>query len=1151
MRERGKQQTQKMSILLGLLLVLVVVTEVVHAREIRIFPVPVPVAPCAVVAGTTCDLVRAAAGFAPTTGPDAGIVPLPGDTLVLAPGTYTLASAVVGFPGNGTGPVLVPGAVSAVLPILPTVMNSLEIRSRDGREITVIDGGALGAGDASVIIAADNVRIGGDAANQGLTIQNTGRGGLGDFDSNGILIGTPTSAGASYLGAAILGAGQADEDIIVQNNFIQFNVGNGIEIKFAGGAGRSIENFRFRGNEFRANTINGVGINLSVLALGGSSEDEGIFFIENVFDSNTGNGVFFGNTGDHEQIVFQNNIVVRNGESGVVWNFTVTQLEDILFEGNLIQRNGFTACGFACVGVLFFNSGQIENLRFIGNRDADFEEGITGNAGAGVLFASALITPRSVGIPLPGIGTLAATGGVQDIDDLVFHDNVINANGMGVATGVVTVVAGGVAPTGIIPVDGIAGPALGGVLGSKVAALPYDGVAILNAGDINDLVFTDNNIRLNAGAGVTIGLAGNDDGDGVADAVGPGDYVGFALPGDFDGALIENNVFWNNGRFCAEPLGGATITHGDGFAAFIANDINDIIFRDNEATENCNNGIFLSSTGNDITNTHFYNNKLNKNGLGVAPLGAGTPSADGLEISTFGDINDFLWDGGEANNNGGSGVQLDANNNTLTNFIYGVGGLAAVGSFLPLPNPSTIVAVNLADIDEVLITNAEFLTNGGSAPIGGGNGIIAVADKITSVDINNTNSSNNDDHGVLLSTVDDMNDVVISDSVLSNNDRNRDSVGSGAFFDTTDDMDNTGVINVVASGNHVGIRFDVKGENGRTLFVRDSTANDNDEEGILVDGSDDLSDIEITGNGLARNNVGITLRATDRGSDLIIDDNNIEGDNGTGIGIQLQAIGVSVTNNSIRKNRVGIDADRAKDSTVNGNNIARNEDFGIDAVGLKPGEVIDATNNWWGEPSGPKNASNPNGLGDRVSGKVNYEPFAGEPVVPTDVNFQIISFDVPDTVEVGGIATITATIRNNGSQEGSQNVQLKIEGSDFIDSNRITRTLNPATEVDINFDVVFPRGGTFTVTLTTQNDTQSAEIVVTGSTSVTIESVCDANSNSRIDDDDEILTCIGFWVSGDKVPGTGQSISDAKIKFLIKLWVTNGNIGVVAQLASW
>jgi len=488
---------------------------------------------------------------------------------------------------------------------------------------------------------------------------------------------------------------------------------------------------------------------------------------------------------------------------------------------------------------------------------------------------------------------------------------------------------------------------------------------------------------------------------------------------------------------------------------------------------------------------------------------------------------------------------FDANNSTLSSATYGA---ALAGR----PNAASIAPNNispLGDIDTITITNAEFFTNGGSAPIGSGNGIIMVGDKMSTIDINNSTSSRNDDHGVLLTSTNDLSDTTVSDSTFEGNDRNQDSVGAGVFFDSTDDMDSVSATNIVSNGNASGVRFDVKGQNGRDLIVRDSTINDNDNEGIFVDGTDDISGVEFTGNTLERNATGIVVRSVDRGSDTLIDSNTIIGDNGQGTGISIEAVGVVVTNNSIRKNATGIAARRSENGAVNNNNIARNEDFGIDTSGLKPGEVLDATNNWWGEPSGPKNSSNPNGLGDRVSTKTTYDPWLGQPAVATDVNFQITAFDVPDTAALGDSVTISATIRNNGTEEGSQQVNLKIEGSEFINSNTETRTLNPATESTVQFDVVFPHGGTFTVTLSTQNDSQSSEITITGSTGLTIESVCDANSNSRIDDD-EILTCIGFWVSGDEVPGTGQTINDAKILFLIELWVTGGDISTLPASAS-
>ena len=47
----------------------------------------------------------------------------------------------------------------------------------------------------------------------------------------------------------------------------------------------------------------------------------------------------------------------------------------------------------------------------------------------------------------------------------------------------------------------------------------------------------------------------------------------------------------------------------------------------------------------------------------------------------------------------------------------------------------------------------------------------------------------------------------------------------------------------------------------------------------------------------------------------------------------------------------------------------------------KPLQIIDARNNWWGDPSGPNNVYNPNptGTGDKISSNVDYIPFLTEP----------------------------------------------------------------------------------------------------------------------------------------------------------------------------
>ena len=1137
---------------LTFLLALGAVTNVASAREIRVFPTTAdPLGVCAVVAPTSaCDLVRAAAGLPPVFGPDAGVVPQPGDTLVLAPGNYLLA-AVGGPPADGSGPMVIPGTTVVPYAAPPAgvgsgrIMENLTVRSRNGTAVTVIDGAFLPF--PAVIVAADNVTFGGGSEEQGITIQNAG--------CDGIHVGSPGVC--NPFGIDLAPGGQADQDITLQNLFITNNgtavggPGSGVYVDFVAPANggfstpRAIENYRFEHLNIRANAVNGVEFGPDVLAMGGSSEDEGIFILRNTIDSNgviagvgfgvAGNGISIDNEGDIEQLIIQENFIVRNEDNGLAFGLDIndadavntTQLEDVLIEGNQIKWNGFAGGAPSYLtygaGIVFVNSGQIENTDIINNRDRNFKEGISGNAGSGILLDSAV---ADAALPVGIVG-------VQDLDTLNIVNNVINENGLGSAQ---VILAG---PSNFPPF------APNYFARGFLAFVPCDGITFLNAGDLDPVTINDNNVRLNACAGVAVGAPGNTLGN-----------QGFAHPGDFDSNEVSNNIFRNNGAWVTVsplPVPGPVATglfpHGDGFAVFSGSDVNDAVFENNEFIENYNNGLFLSSTTNDITGLTMKGNKANKNGLNLNVTIV--PHGDGINVETFGDISEVLQDGDEASQNGGSGLLINANGDVLANRHYGCMLDPAPGPG-PFPAPCAVLN-NLGDLDGVDLLNSTYSVNGASAPIGAGDGIFMTADKVNDVMVDNATAEQNDDHGVLANSVDDMTDVTVQNSTFMGNDRNNDSVGSGIFFDSNDDMDTASAIGNVVSGNQIGIQYQVKGQNGRDLLVENNTADDNDKEGILVNGSDDLSQVTIRGNILNGNGIGITLRAVDRGGDLMIEGNAIEGDDGTGIGITLDAIGTSVTTNSVRRNGVGIKALRAQDSEIHNNNIARNEDFGIDALNLKPGETINAKDNWWGEPSGPKHSTNANGIGDRVSDKVDFQPWLGEPAVETDVNFQIMEFQAPATARVGETATITALIRNNGTQEGTQNLTLKIEGSDFVDQNTVTRTLNPATQMSVNFDVVFPRGGTYQVTLSTQNDSKSANVDVTGPTGLTIEGVCDANDNSRIDDD-EILTCIGFWVTGQEVPGTGQTIGDAKILFLIELWVTNGDISTLpasAKASSW
>lgn len=89
--------------------------------------------------------------------------------------------------------------------------------------------------------------------------------------------------------------------------------------------------------------------------------------------------------------------------------------------------------------------------------------------------------------------------------------------------------------------------------------------------------------------------------------------------------------------------------------------------------------------------------------------------------------------------------------------------------------------------------------------------------------------------------------------------------------------------------------------------------------------------------------------------------------------------------------------------TVHNNSVAGNL-YGLQAGGSL-GSPIDATGNWWGDASGPYNAtSNPTGTGDAVSDNVNYVPFAKALALSVTAS----------THELGETGTLTTSVTATG-----------------------------------------------------------------------------------------------------------------------------------------
>ena len=127
----------------------------------------------------------------------------------------------------------------------------------------------------------------------------------------------------------------------------------------------------------------------------------------------------------------------------------------------------------------------------------------------------------------------------------------------------------------------------------------------------------------------------------------------------------------------------------------------------------------------------------------------------------------------------------------------------------------------------------------------------------------------------------------------------------------------------------------------------------NDEEGIYIDYVEYSSTAEITGNVMVGNgsNAAIYINEVYDESSVSIICNDILDNLSSGIWVEeLYDDGSSVV--------------------IHGNNIVGNTNYGLD---YSDSTYLDATNNWWGDASGP--SGDGPGSGDEISGDVDYDPW--------------------------------------------------------------------------------------------------------------------------------------------------------------------------------
>ncbi len=154
--------------------------------------------------------------------------------------------------------------------------------------------------------------------------------------------------------------------------------------------------------------------------------------------------------------------------------------------------------------------------------------------------------------------------------------------------------------------------------------------------------------------------------------------------------------------------------------------------------------------------------------------------------------------------------------------------------------------------------------------------------------------------------------------------------------------------------------------------------------GTVISGSITIGD--LTGSDVTLENVtitdytdfGIRIVKVGSGDTFIIRNNTLQGVSESVVGILVDEVETSgsltIEQNSIFGNETGIKllAD-VNDATIQFNDITSNTTAGLELV---TGGNASAEKNWWGNISGPKQAtSNPRGEGNEASGSASYEPW--------------------------------------------------------------------------------------------------------------------------------------------------------------------------------
>jgi parallel beta-helix repeat protein len=134
----------------------------------------------------------------------------------------------------------------------------------------------------------------------------------------------------------------------------------------------------------------------------------------------------------------------------------------------------------------------------------------------------------------------------------------------------------------------------------------------------------------------------------------------------------------------------------------------------------------------------------------------------------------------------------------------------------------------------------------------------------------------------------------------------------------------------------------------------------------------------------------------------------------------------TITNSIIAENDRGIMVYGSGNPSVTNSDISGNTEYGI--FNRDKTFTIDATNNWWGNNSGPTHTTNPTGTGDEVSDGVDFGAFTGSgasnPILgDVSLNGKVQSFDASKILRVAAsLDTLNSKQQKVGDVSGNGTV---------------------------------------------------------------------------------------------------------------------------------